>query len=387
KLARGLDINITDLDKIADFAQENGIDLTVVGPEVPLVGGVTDIFLDRGLAVFGPSKLAARLEGSKSFAKKFMKDEGIATADFEIFDDYNQAREYINNSSFPVVVKADGLCAGKGVFVANSREEAEKALGLLMRDRVFGDAGETVVIEEYLKGEEASIIAISDGDNFVGLASAQDHKQIYEGDKGPNTGGMGAYSPAPLVEGGLLEKILDKVIKPTISGMKRRGCSFKGALYAGVMVKDMEPYVLEYNVRFGDPETQAILPRLKTDLADILEAAAKKSLKNISLSWERRACVSVTLASGGYPAEYEKSKEITGLDKAEGLEDVIIFHAGTKKINNRYFTSGGRVLNVTALGDSIREAKDRAYSAADLIKFDNMYYRRDISDKALKREV
>ncbi|MDD5613500.1 MAG: phosphoribosylamine--glycine ligase [Candidatus Omnitrophica bacterium] len=387
KLAQGLDIDIADLDKIADFAQENRIDLTVVGPEVPLVGGIADIFLDRGLVIFGPSKSAARLEGSKAFAKRFMKDEGITTADFEVFDDYNQAKEYVSSSNFPIVIKADGLCSGKGVFVVNSREEAQRALGLLMRERIFGDAGETVVIEQYLKGEEASIIVVSDGDNFIGLASAQDHKQIYECDKGPNTGGMGAYSPAPLVEGELLDKILDRVIRPTISGMKRRGCSFKGALYAGVMIKDMEPYVLEYNVRFGDPETQAILPRLKSDLAYLLEAAAKKSLKNITLNWERRACVSVTLASGGYPAEYEQSKEIIGLDKAEGLQDVVVFHAGTKNIDNKYFTSGGRVLNVTALGDSIKEAKERAYYAVEMIKFDKMYYRRDISDKALKREV
>jgi len=387
ELAETVNIGIDDLERIAGFVEKNQIDLTIVGPEAPLVSGIVNLFDKRGLKIFGPSQEAAQLEGSKVFAKRFMKEFNIPTAEFEIFDDYHKAKEYIKTKNFPLVIKADGLCGGKGVLVAGNLNEAEDALDKMMKEKSFGHAGDSVVIEEFLSGEEASIIAISDGKNLIALASSQDHKQIYDGDKGPNTGGMGAYSPAPVVEGGVFEKTIKKVLYPVIKGMDKKGFSFKGVLYAGIMVVEKEPFVLEFNVRFGDPETQAVLPRMKSDLVEVIIAALENRLDCFKIEWYETSCVTVVLVSGGYPGSYEKGKRIFGLNKINDLEDVVVFHAGTKKVSSGadefYVTAGGRVLNVTALGKDIKEAKDKAYKAADLISFDNMYYRKDISDKAL----
>ncbi|MDP8253430.1 MAG: phosphoribosylamine--glycine ligase [Candidatus Kaelpia aquatica] len=390
-LAQIVDIDNKDLHGIVEFVKRESIDLTIVGPEDPLTAGIVDLFRENGLRVFGPSKDASRLEGSKVFAKEFMQEEKIPTADFKVFNDYNQAREYLKEQQFPKVIKADGLCGGKGVFVVESLAEAEDALAKIMDQKIFDTAGDTIIIEECLFGEEASIIAISDGDNIVPLASSQDHKQVYEGDRGPNTGGMGAYSPAPIAEGEIFDKIISDVLRPTILGMKRRGTPFKGVLYAGIMIVDGKPYVLEFNVRFGDPETQAILPRMDVDIVDLLEASIDGRLSGFNMKWKGKSSVSVVLASSGYPSSYEKNKEISGLEDAAAINDVFVFHAGTVKKEDfggiKYFTAGGRVLNVTALGDNIREAKERAYRAAELISFENIYYRGDISDKALKEEV
>ncbi len=391
-LAKIADIdNNGSLDSIVEFVKKEKIDLTIVGPEALLTEGIVDLFNKNGLRIFGPSKDAARLEGSKIFAKEFMQEEKIPTADFKVFNDYNQARIYLKEQQFPKVIKADGLCGGKGVFIVKSLAEAEDVLVKVMDQKIFDAAGDAIIIEECLFGEEASIIAISDGDNIVSLASSQDHKQVYDGDKGPNTGGMGAYSPAPIAKGDIFDKVVKEVLRPTIIGMKKRGISFKGVLYAGIMIVDGEPYVLEFNVRFGDPETQVILPRMESDIVDLLEASIDGNLNDFNVEWKDKSAVSIVLASGGYPGSYEKDREITGLNEAAAIKDILIFHAGTVKKESsgeiKYFTAGGRVLNVTALGTSIREAKESAYEAVNLINFEKMYYRRDISDKALKGEV
>lgn len=388
KLAKVVNLSLQDIKGIADFAEENRIDLTIVGPEAPLVNGIVDEFQARGLRIFGPSKRAALLEGSKVFAKRFMKEKGIPTAEFEVFNDYEEARDYLRGKQFPMVIKADGLCAGKGSFVLQSFEEADDVLRKVMVEGIFGDAGKWVVIEEYLPGEEASIIAISDGVNVLPLASSQDHKRAYDNDQGPNTGGMGAYSPAPVAEGRVFQEVLEKVLKPAIDGMREKGIPFIGVLYAGIMIVEGKPYVLEFNVRFGDPEIQAILPRMKADLLEIVERAMEGDLRDYEIPWDERACVTVVLASGGYPGSYEKGKLIQGLEEAEKLEDVIVFHAGTRMVleggKEVFYTNGGRVLNVTALGEDIKSAKEKAYQAVELIKFERMHYRRDIADKALK---
>jgi phosphoribosylamine--glycine ligase len=388
-IAECVDIKSDDFESMVKFARRNEIDITVVGPEAPLVAGIVDIFTQQGLKIFGPQKGAARLEGSKVFAKQFMKQYQIPTAEFEVFDDYDKAMDYVKAEGFPIVIKADGLCAGKGSFVVQNLEEAESALRKIFIEKVFGSSGDKVVVEEFLPGEEASIIAIADGENLVPLASSQDHKRAYDNDQGPNTGGMGAYSPAPVAEGEIFDTTIEKVLKPVIRGMKERGIPFKGVLYAGIMIVENEPYVLEFNVRFGDPETQAILPRMDSDLLEIIDLAVSGKLDNYVIKWKPQACVSVVIASGGYPGSYEKGKVITGLEKVRDLEDVVVFHAGTKKIieNGKpvYLTNGGRVLNVTALGEDIRIAKEKAYQAVELINFENMHYRRDIADKALNR--
>jgi len=320
-----------------------------------------------------------------------MKEKGIPTAEFEVFNNYEEARDYLRGKQFPIVIKADGLCAGKGSFVVQSFEEADDVLRKVMIEKIFGDAGNSVVIEEYLPGEEASIIAVSDGRNVLPLASSQDHKRAYDNDQGPNTGGMGAYSPAPVAEGRIFQEVIERILKPAIDGMREKGIPFIGVLYAGIMIVEGKPYVLEFNVRFGDPEIQAILPRMKTDLLEIIEKAIEADLGGCEISWDERACVTVVLASGGYPGSYEKGKLIHGLEEAEKLEDVIVFHAGTKRVledgKELFYTNGGRVLNVTALGEDIKSAKERAYQAVELIKFERMHYRRDIADKALKIEV
>lgn len=383
ELAETVDIKINDLERVVDFVQTNNIDLTIIGPEAPLVDGIVDVFSKKSLRIFGPTKEASQLEGSKVFAKMICSKYGIPTSPFKIFDNPQEAKDYIDKTDKLQVIKADGLAAGKGVIVSKDKEEAKDAVDLIMVDREFGEAGSKIVVEERLFGEEASILAFSDGENILPLASSQDHKQIYDGDKGPNTGGMGAYSPTPVITHNIYERIIKEIIEPTIYGMNEEGFAYKGVLYAGVMITDTGPKLLEFNVRFGDPETQAMLPRLKSDLVEVIEATIDGELNDIELKWDSRACVCVVIASGGYPGSYQKQKEISGLDKIKKQKDIIVFHAGTKKKDNTILTNGGRVLGVTGLGESIQEAIDNTYNAIKLISFDKMYYRKDIGQKAI----
>ena len=385
-LAELVDIKADDVEKLLEFAIKEEIDFTVVGPEAPLAAGIVDRFREQGLKIFGPNKKASVLESSKVFAKELMKKYEIPTADFWIFSDQQAALDFVRAQSRPLVIKADGLCAGKGVFVCPGLEEQENAIKSIFTDKIFGTQANSIIIEELLEGEEASIIVISDSINFVTMASSQDHKRIFDDDQGPNTGGMGAYSPAPVIDSELLRKIQTSIISPTIQGMRKEGSIFSGVLYAGIMVTASGPKVLEFNVRFGDPETQAILPRLKSDLLQVLMKAEQGKLSGISLDWDERDCVCVVLASGGYPGNYEKGKAISGLNNFENEKDVVVFHAGTKKENGRFLTSGGRVLGVTGLGANIKEAMEKTYSAVSKISFDKMFFRRDIAARALNRE-
>ena len=382
------DLLASDVEGLVVFAKDAGVDLTVVGPEAPLVAGIVDRFQEEGLRIFGPSKEAARLEGSKDFAKQIMLKNNVPTAAHRTFSELAEAKEYVEEQVdvFPVVVKADGLAAGKGVSICETREEALAALEEAMGARRFGDAGSMVVIEEFLRGEEASVHAITDGETLLVLPSSQDHKRVGEGDTGPNTGGMGAYSPAPVVEGEIMDRIVRTVLVPTLHGMKREGAPFRGVLYAGLMITKGGPRVLEYNVRFGDPETQVLLPRMKSDLFEILCAAADGDLSGIAdLELDERPCVGVVVASEGYPGAYQGGKEINGLDAAADLDDVFVYHAGTRLSGDRIVTAGGRVLCVSALGDDIQAACDRAYEGVDAIGFDGAYTRRDIGWRVLAR--
>ncbi|MBN2453178.1 MAG: phosphoribosylamine--glycine ligase [Candidatus Omnitrophica bacterium] len=390
RIAEPVNIKADDIDGLLEFARTKKIDLTVVGPEAPLVAGIADLFRDKGLRIFGPTKECARLEGSKAFSKELMKRLGVPTADFKIFDKHSEALKYLESRGVPVVIKADGLAAGKGVMVCKSMDEAVAALQAIMIDRSFGNSGDKVIIEDCLNGEEASIIVVSDGKNVVPLASSQDHKRAFDGDKGPNTGGMGAYSPGPVVTVAVARDIMERVIDPVIRGMSAEGKPYTGALYAGIMMTDKGPYVLEFNVRFGDPETQAILPRMKSDLVELMERSCDGALGGYSLEWDPRPCVSVVVASGGYPGNFIKGMEINGLDRASGMRDVVVFHAGTRSgrrdvdAQGLFVTSGGRVLNVTALGGDYRAAINNCYEAVRLINFDKMHYRTDIAYRAIK---
>ena len=385
EIAECVDIKADDIQGLVHFAKEKEIDLTVVGPEAPLVAGIVDIFEQEGLKVFGPSQYAAQLEGSKVFAKIFMEKNHIPTAMFRSFETIDGAKAFLEKAQLPLVIKADGLAAGKGVFICKTLQEANDALQQIMEEKIFKEAGNKIIIEECLEGEEASILAISDGKNYIVLDSSQDHKRIFDDDLGPNTGGMGAYSPAPVVTKSMLKKIETRVIEPTIRGMLEEGHPFKGVLYAGIMITADGPKVLEFNVRFGDPETQAVLPRLNNDLLEIMLAACEARLNTIICKWDPRDCVCVVMSSGGYPGAYEKGKEITGLkDMAEGW-DGVVFHAGTKREGTKIVTSGGRVLGVTSLGKGIEEAIENAYEGVEKIKFDRCFFRRDIGAKALHR--
>lgn len=384
-LAECVPIRAEDTHGLCEFAVKERIGLTVVGPEVPLALGVVDEFRERGLVVFGPEKKAARLEASKVFAKELMAKYGIPTAGFCIFDDAGKASAYIESHGAPCVIKAEGLAAGKGVVVAATREEALEAVRLMMQERVFKEAGSRVIVEERLIGQEASILAFTDSRKVIPMASSQDHKRIGDGDQGPNTGGMGAYSPAPVVGEALFKEIVENVIYRTIDGLAREGIDYRGVLYAGIMITPSGPKVLEFNVRFGDPETQAILPLMKEDLVEVMLATAGRSLTRFkALRWDSRSCVCVVMASAGYPGEYQKDKPISGLEEAAGIEDAVVFHAGTLKTKEGYRTSGGRVLGVTGLGATIRQAIDKAYSAVRKISFEGMQYRHDIGKKALQ---
>ena len=378
-------IKADDTKKLVDFARQNRIGLVVVGPEDPLASGVVDALEAAGIKAFGPTAAAAQLEADKAFAKQLMRAGSIPTAEARIFDKFTDAKAYIATRDQPVVVKAAGLAKGKGVFVCDDPADGILAAEKIMCDKIFGSAGDKIVVEDKLTGEEASILAFVDGRNIYVMDSSQDHKPIGDGDTGPNTGGMGAYSPAPVVTEELMDQITREILVTTVDSMNRNGTPYKGVLYAGIMITPAGPRVLEFNVRFGDPETQPILVRLKTDLLQVCLAVCDGKLEDVSLQWDPRPAVCVVMASGGYPGDYQKGKKITGIEEAEQLEDVIIFHAGTKTQNGSIVTDGGRVLGVTALGRTIADAKARTYQAAGKIKFEGAYYRRDIADKAIKR--
>lgn len=375
----------TDTDGLLDFAKRNGVELVVVGPEDPLAAGVVDVFEEAGIKAFGPGKEAARLEADKAFAKQLMRSAAVSSAEGRVFDRFSEAKAYIASRDEAVVVKAAGLAKGKGVYVCDDPADGIIAAEKIMCDKIFGSAGDKIIVEDKLLGEEASILAFVDGRNIYVMESSQDHKPIGDGDTGPNTGGMGAYSPAPVVTDEMMNQITREILVPVVDGMNRSGAPYKGVLYAGLMMTSGGPRVLEFNVRFGDPETQPILMRLKSDLLEVLLAVCNGTLDRVTLKWDRRPAVCVVMASGGYPGNYEKGKKIIGLANAEKIKDVVVFHAGTKAQNGDIVTDGGRVLGVTALGETIADAKKRAYEAVALIKFDGAYYRRDIADKAIKK--
>lgn len=372
-----------DIKGLADFAQQQDIDLTVVGPEAPLTAGIVDLFKSRGLKVFGPDAEAARLEGSKVFAKEAMTKYGVPTAAYKVFRDLQKALKYVREVNGPCVVKADGLAAGKGVIIAKNSAEAEQAVRLIMEERAFGNAGDAVVVEELLQGEEVSVLAFTDGKTIRTLAASQDHKCIYDGDEGPNTGGMGAYSPPPVYTGDLHETAVKDILEPVIHGLAEDGIKYQGVIYAGLMVTDQGPYVLEFNCRFGDPETQVVVPRLKSDLLEVMNAVIEERLDKVEMEWDPRAAVCVVASSGGYPGSYEKGKVITGLDQLP--PDILVFHAGTALTDGKLVTNGGRVLGLTGFGATIEDAVKSAYSGMERVQFQGMHYRRDIAHRALKK--
>ncbi len=373
-----------DIEELLKFAKEKNISLTIVGPEVPLVMGIVDRFQAEGLPIFGPNKQAAQMEGSKIFAKEIMHEAGVPTANFQIFTEVNEAKRYIIDREPPIVIKAEGLAGGKGVVIANSCEEGIVAVNRMIDERAFGDAGRRVIIEDHLTGPELSVLVLTDGETVIPLASSQDHKRVYDNDQGPNTGGMGAYSPCPLVDDEKLQEIVRLTAQPIIQTLKKRGIVYRGVLYVGIMMTAQGPYVLEYNARFGDPEAQVVLPRLKTDLLKLLLEIANGRLTTTTLEWDPRACVGVVAISKGYPGQYEIGFEISGLELFKNSTDAQIFHAGTK-LNEagRVVTAGGRVLNICALGPSLSEAQQKAYEAIRKVSFKNMSYRNDIARRAL----
>ncbi len=375
-------VDPSDAEQVVALAKQESADLVVVGPEAPLVAGVVDALRDQGIDAFGPSREAAQLEGSKIFSKEFMARHAIPTAGFAVFDDPDAATRYIEEASRPLVVKADGLAAGKGVIVASNAAEAIAGVDRIMRERAFGGAGDRVLIEECLVGEEVSYHVVSDGKRFIPLAPAQDHKRAFDGDRGPNTGGMGAYSPPPVVTADIERKILDRVVEPTLRGMAFEGRPFRGALFVGLMIVDGEPLVLEYNTRFGDPECQTLMTRWKGSVLPLIQGSAQGDFRGLAPEWEAPASLCVVLAAGGYPGSYEKGTPIHGLDAASALPQVTVFHAGTALHDDAVVTSGGRVLSVTAIGESIDEAAKRAYEAVEKIDFEGKQFRRDIGWRA-----
>lgn len=385
KKCENIDIDVNDFENIVRFAKEKNIYMTVVGPEEPLAKGIADYFSNYGLKIFGPSKDAAKIEASKAFCKEIMVNANIPTAFYREFTDFNLAKAYIEKVGAPIVIKADGLAAGKGVTVAKTVEEGIDALREIFIHRVFKEAGNKVVIEEYLKGEEASFLAFTDGETVIPMVSSQDHKPVFDNDEGPNTGGMGAYSPAPVMTNSIYKFSLEKIAYPLINELRKRGIIYKGIIYAGLMIDGDSVKVLEFNCRFGDPETQPVLMRLKSDILEIFDACIEEKLDKIKIEWHNDPAVCVVISSGGYPKAYKKGYEISGVDEAEKIEGVKIFHAGTKIVNNKLVTNGGRVLSVTAKGENLSIATNLAYAAVKKIHFKDMHYRTDIAQKALRR--
>ncbi len=379
-IAENVDISPSDIKRLADFAAQKKIDLTVVGPELPLILGIVDEFEEKGLKIFGPKKDTAELEGSKVFAKQFMERHKIPTARYRIAESPEEAGQILNSGefSFPLVVKADGLAAGKGAIICKNQKEAEEVVHLIMVDKEFGEAGRRILVEEYLRGKEASFIVISDGKEVVPLVTTMDHKPVYDGDKGPNTGGMGAISPSPFIGDELFSEIMESIVFPTVTHMGGEGRKLKGVLYAGLMLTEEGPKVLEYNCRFGDPETQPQVLRMESDLVDILLSIVEEDVSEKQIQWSRKASGCVVLASGGYPLKYEKGKRIEGLKEVSEMPGIDIFHAGTKYEDGEYYTNGGRVLGVCASEESLSETMEKIYSAISGISFEGMHFRRDI---------
>ncbi len=385
EIAECVNLKVEDIPGLLVFARQEKIDITVVGPEIPLSLGIVNIFTEAGLKIFGPCREAAYLEGSKSFAKDFMRKCGIPTAKYEIFYDKDEAIKYVKKQGAPIVIKADGLAAGKGVIVAMETEEAVIALEEIMGNKIFGAAGTKVVIEEFLEGEEATLLCFVDGKYSIPMVSSQDHKRVFDNDSGPNTGGMGAYSPAPVLNKVIENAIINKILYPTVLGMHALSKPYKGVLYLGLIMTKHGPKVIEYNARFGDPETQVVLPRLKTDFVDIILATIEGNLDKLLVEWDSKPTVCVAMTSKGYPGKYENGKEITGIKEAENLGDVVVFHAGTAIKDGKLVTNGGRVFGVTATGKNLKEAVDKAYKAVSLIKFEGAHYRKDIAKRAFNR--
>lgn len=384
-IAENVDIKVDDLPGLLSFAKKEDIALTVVGPELPLSLGIVDLFEEYGLKVFGAQKNAAIIEASKAFSKDLMKKYNVPTAAYEVFTEIEPAMAFIDRTGVPIVIKADGLAAGKGVIIAQTRDEAVAAVTDMLSGNAFGAAGSRVVIEEFLKGEEASFLAFTDGKNIIPLASAQDHKAVYDGDSGPNTGGMGAYSPAPVVTPAIHEKAMQEVMRRTVDGMAAEGRPYRGVLYAGLMIDGENVKTLEFNARFGDPECQPLLMRMKSDIVPILLAVAEKDISRVKIEWHDKAAVCVVMAAEGYPGDYHRGDEIHGLDDAAKIQDLFVFHAGTALDKDKFVTNGGRVLGVTALGPTVKEAIDRAYQGVSLISWRGAHYRKDIGKKALAR--
>ncbi len=385
ELARCIDMDLSDIPGLIALARELDIDFVIVGPENPLAMGIVDAFEKAGIRIFGPGKDGALIEASKVFSKNLMKKHGVPTASFKVLQDYENAKGYLAGIAPPFVIKADGLCAGKGAYVIKEMAEAEKVLKDLMEERIYGEAGETVVIEEFLPGIEASYLVFTDGKSILPMIAAQDHKPLLDSDEGPNTGGMGAYTPIPFMSDAMEEEIKETIMHKTIAAMRQDGVTYKGVLYGGLMFSKGRPYVIEFNARLGDPETQPILFKMESDLLPIMEACVSGSLENIEeIRWREGVAVCVVVTSRGYPEKPEKGKLISGLEKLRGLDDVMVFHSGTKKIDGRYYTAGGRVLGVTALGADYRSAIQKAYEAVAEISFDGMHYRKDIGLKALR---
>jgi len=382
-IATNLPVTVSDQAGLLKFARDEKIDLTVVGPDDALAAGIVDLFQQNGLRIFGPTRAAAKFEWSKIFAKEFMHRHGIPTAASGHFSKSEEAHRFCQKMKFPVVIKADGLALGKGVIIAESSDMAAKTIYRIMEKKQFGEAGSNIVIEEFLRGQECSIHALVDGKNYLLFPGAQDHKQVFDGDRGPNTGGMGTFSPAKILSPEIERRVHREIMQPFMAGLQVEGITFQGLLFPGLMLTEAGPSVLEFNCRFGDPETQVLLPRLKTDLVDLMEATIDGTLDRQTIAWDERAAVCVVMASGGYPGDYQKGLPITGLEQFDGSDDVVIFHAGTKLENNKVVTAGGRVLGVTALGTDLREAQARAYEAVARIHFEGSHYRTDIAQKGL----
>jgi phosphoribosylamine---glycine ligase len=380
-----IDLDVTDHAAVAKFCWNNNVGLVVVGPEQPLVDGLVDSLKVEGIKAFGPSKLAAQLEGSKVFTKELCSKYNIPTASYQTFDNQDDASQYLNEIDYPVVIKADGLAAGKGVIIAADVDEAMTAVAECFAGR-FGEAGAKVVIEQFLQGEEASFFAICDGEFAMEFPTAQDHKQVFDGDKGPNTGGMGAYSPAPVMTDEMRQRTMDEIIMPTLKGMKEQGMPFTGVLFAGLMITDEGPQLIEYNVRFGDPECQVQMARLRSDIMPVMMASCDGMLHRMVNRFDERPAITVVMAAKGYPGDYEKGSEIKGLDEAAKDPDIMIFHAGTQCVDGRILATGGRVLNITALGDTVSEARDKAYAAIEKIDWPQGFCRSDIGWRAIERE-